>query len=806
MVNLLKTIRSNTFKAAIMMMAALLLVFSAGCGDSDDLKSENDVCASASDIVSFLNTSGYDIALALDESDSISEEGIRSRNRSAKTLVHMLSEDCRIAVSFFSKEVRGEEPFVSVGIEESKVKILKVLDRERRYNDGTNLNAALSWALDVHDSDSTNQKVIIIMTDGANYVSTTNDGSGKKDDTATNNLTSELGAIVDRAATANNGEPIPIYVVYLESLVDSELGTLRDLFRADSIEASNIGTASFLSGTTNKVIAIQEMDQLSSVLAGIFTSLKNIGYNDFVSSESGLASLSIPEFGATKVQIYSESAKPFTMSSVYSVGGGENSLIYSSDEVISGRPNIVTIMPPEGQTRINAGNWQIQFNGEAPVTGAYSISTEFNARVLFTQKGTEQLEYGMPASAAVVLTGQDGEPLTGGKKISVSMIFDREYELEFDDGAYRADDIALPCSGDMNYHVKVTHDAVSFVSDGKVAVKAVPDLVDTTIQPMEYSDKEGYVAVGLLTDFTSELDTNAPIKLEFNENDIPEKDRLEDGNEEPLLPVLENGTVYTPENEYNLPLTLKYTNLHGDSKQTNITIEKIASTAIEGEKNNMGQALWALLILIPFILAAAVYLMHRRAMAEIESYGEQCYNVMVTATDKKTEEKEIGHINCVTDSLTFGPALRSLDETVFLHINDTELYGTTKLKDTGISLLLSDSESCPILFIEGQLPVFALGDKMFFLPSKSIVTRAYNLIVRFLKSVLNMKKTYAVKPYAFTYKTVAANGMASRVSNEVYCLQIDKSYSAVEIQPRYLSEDKNSVSYRIVITRSEFFD
>jgi len=793
----------------LLSVVMVLLCFANGCSQAAEVEELTEQ-AQVREVVSFLSENGYDIVLCLDESDSITKEGVQIRNQAAKTLVHMLTHDCRLAIGYFSKIVNYKEALISVGVDGVQEQLLEILNRNVRKNNGTNLNLALEWALETHNNDSSNQKAIIIMTDGTNYVSTKDNGHGKKDEKMTENTDELLRQTVARAATADNGSPVPVYVVYIEeSVAESKKDELCALFSADEVQAENLDVAALAGGSVNKIVIAQSMDDLGEVFAGIFSSLKNIGYKSFESTESGLVSLSVPEIGATKVRVYAESDEPFMLSGIFSVVDGKSVPIYIGEGEADDLPEVVVIEPDSGKKRIESGDWQVQFDAQSEVRGAYSIITDFDAEITFTQQGGEKICCDQPVSAEVRLIDSDGQILRGGKKTTVSLMTDCEYALHYDDGAYKADNISFSGSGTRPYFVQVKYDEVLFSARGDVEILPVPDLVEMDIVPEGSTAKDGFFVLGSLKDFTSELDENKPVEITVCELvESPKDKRLN------VDCKVENGIVMIPDFGRDVfTVEIRYTDTNGVEKLTRLHVDGSGKTPEERREKKMTDNI----ILFTAILTALAMVFiipliaHCNAVRSLRGKGsKQLYDVRIEETRSKGDSTtvRVGYLNAMNSAtIGFNSAIRNVSEMSFPSIGGLRCGGEDiPVGDTGFRLLMDDTYPDPVIYLDGHLPVFSFFGKKIPLRPGSLPAVCYHKLVFFFKTLFSSSDASRSRPYAFRYKVRTGTDLCRTVDEKQYCipLELSKGYTYI-IKPEYVSGQNEKVSEYCISGRKTDF-
>lgn len=710
---------------AVFLFIVLILNLTAGC-------SLRKPSAKALKLVS-PEVPGYDIVLALDESTSISKEGIAQRNEAAKMLVQLLSDDCRLAALFFAKDVTfwHTNGFVSTNTPSGKESLITTFDRTERINNGTDINAALTSALELHDEDSPNQKVIILMTDGVNWVVKS---KGVRDDKKTAALDEALRLSV---AEAQNRE-IPIYVMYIDDgkitkTGQEEVAHICELFGSDSYSPDEL--SGNIPENENMVVHLADMGDLRRTFLNLFGALKNISYKDFTVSESGIVDFSVPSIGATGVQIFAESNKAFSLLGMYNTYDGEQ-LVSPTDYAV-GQPMVLNYLPKYSYDRIDEGIYQISFGGEGEITGAISIDTDFGATVLLTQSGSTKICRAVPTSVTARLLDKYGKVLDGGKKLTMTLVTqENEYPLTHNGNAYTAEGVLFDSIGVQTYALDIDYDGIHYTLYGKTEVFETTFLGDTSYKisvPSDYTG--GSVKVCTLDECLANADTSKPVDVRIVSPDNGTAVSVQGDA------VLVSGL--DPKKSYDIELS--FSDMCG--KKQSVTIGVTLS-----KKLTVG----VIILIIAAILLCAIILL---AVFMTVVYGQkfeiakrklgkhtQAYKATVTTSFNGIEHT--GHL-IQMNSMTFAKnsAVRNICDTVFFYNGKA-----TKLSD----ILAANNEPLPRLrvLLSSQLDpvVYSYGRYLHVLDGSKIV-EAKGIARILLNAYLSFKKTpeYTKPGDYFTY-------------------------------------------------------
>lgn len=544
----------DRLRISVSLMLVLLLLTPVGCSFGDG--TSGDDTATGSDAVGAAE-SGYDIVLGLDRSSSIHYYERQQRNIAAQTLVRCMTADCRLGSFFFAKNTNIESKkqktdscgMLSMSEESNRQTFLSLfdpetgrMDRAGNEYDGTNLATAMKTALAMFDAESEKSKAIILFTDGVNYVS---NGSGENDLKKAAKVDTETKKQVEKALTADNGQAIPIYVVYLgqdESTAESEINKLRELF-SNSAQTARVINASAENAewsgfewieNSNKIICLNEADDLSSVFPKIFYKIKNVASFTYDNSpnDSGIVSVgfTVPNFGSSRIQITASSGKAFTVKRMYSIDGNE------SIEIDTGvnEGDIYADAETKTEDTFSPGSWQIDFEGSGNIAGTIAVFSDFSPAVSFLQNGSVSETVACCTDTSMEVTLQD----TAGKAISLPKSASARLKIEDStDGdepiavnvgrsKMESEQFAVRNPGLHRYIMVIDYeDHLSYPIEGEIDVTDAPPCILAEKANIVYSSDEllggQYLDIGRVTDYVADAHDGETLDVVINDDKAP---------------------------------------------------------------------------------------------------------------------------------------------------------------------------------------------------------------------------------------------------------------------------------------------
>ena len=550
----MKNNRSEYKGRFIAVFLVVVMLFLSGCSDEQASPVQTDPVKFRTGV-----DEGFDVIICMDESSSINAAECALRNQAASVLTQTITEDCRLGTVFFADNVKHEVDLLSLSQEENRGRFRELFDAEKgrlsTSDTGTNMTLALQKAFDFLGV-SVREKAIILFTDGQNYIS---NGKGREDTEATEAENVRTRELVEKARTFDNGNPVPIYVVYLnreyqpgEGQTDEQVEKLLELFGTDGQRAAMIDACradddpkrnsagwddiSWGDTATNKVIIVDEAKDLSEVFNKVFYKIKNISFKSFnAEPDSGgrsVVSFTVPDFGVSKIQITANSSESFSIGEALALDSGN---VYTAQigELAAGEAHVIDIVPADDTVPgkcVDAGMWQIELFGSKSVTGSVAVFADFSTEVSYEAQNSSDKALGCCQDMAVVirLLNSSSEPISIPDGLNGSIVFpaanggeSKGYPLVSEDNALRCDSLKVVEPGVYNFNIILEYDKMNYSVGAQLEVEDLPPLVTKRSFAFDYTKKElmgeGYLDLGPVSDFVYDDHDGAALAVAMSE-------------------------------------------------------------------------------------------------------------------------------------------------------------------------------------------------------------------------------------------------------------------------------------------------
>lgn len=476
--------------------------------------------------------SGYDVVMVLDESGSLNENQILMRNKAANIFVRMLTKNCSLGTVFFSGKTHKKKGRDSLYKDTKQDEYLKLFGtgkeaRKDRQRDGTRLNVGLDDGLKLLDGSNNPNQAIILFTDGINEggdVNAADEQTKKK---------------VRAARTANNGEPVPIYVVYLDqnngkkSTNLTKLQTLfgyngQDAFLIDSPENNPDAwdQVPWSDTSINKIIATDDPDALTEIFSNLLNKMRNLAAHTFKESpdEKKIAVIrfDVPDFAASRVQLIITGKKKFKVTTARHSQEKETSYGLN-EEGKAGEYIVVSFDARDGS--LEPGQWEIEVETESSVSGSVSLFSDFQTTVTLLQnkETVDTAKSFTDTQIKVALTDSSDKAINLGKGWSGKVtVGDQDFgDMKIDGNSFVSQPSVIPSEGEMPVRITLSYRKMLYTIDQKITVEDAPPALlressECIYQP---SQKIGsLVDIGKTSDFMVDVKDKEQLRVEVKDN------------------------------------------------------------------------------------------------------------------------------------------------------------------------------------------------------------------------------------------------------------------------------------------------
>ena len=384
-------------RSAFAMTLCLAILLQTGCGSFSSDREEVAETPEATETLP--DQSDYDVILLLDESSSLDMEEKKMRNKAANLFIQMLTESSSVGTVFFGKNVNLSQGRDKLNKEETRKKYLSLLGTgkdARMYmsDDGTRQDKAIKQALKLLDGSNNYNQVILLFTDGISY-------NGKRSTTTEEKINEATTALAQKALTANKGDPIPIYVVYLDQDNGNKskyLNTLRKTYSTKDHQAVIIDSPETNPGiweqvpwsdtSVNKIICTDDPDELTEIFSKLLNKMRSLASRSFKNERPDKNNrihikYDVPEFKTTRVQLVVTGKSKFKVISASQVDDKESHKI--NEEGAAGEYKVINI--DARKDSLASGQWDIEIESSSAVSGSVSLFSDFRTNLSFIQDG-----------------------------------------------------------------------------------------------------------------------------------------------------------------------------------------------------------------------------------------------------------------------------------------------------------------------------------------------------------------------------------------------------------------------------------